>query len=88
MRYIVKLRNQCMPVVRAAETTGLYHLRAEVSKNEDSRLVRPDEDGTNQELKLIHCHLVAKIVILVNDAFSCHSATVELTSRPLHPIQR
>ena len=86
MRYIVKLGNQRVPVVGAAEPAGLYHLGAEVPEDKYSRLVWSDKDGTNQKLEFVHRYLVTEKV--VNNPLSPRIEVMQLTSRPLHPIQR
>lgn len=54
MRNIVELRDETVPVIWTGKTVRLCDLRAEVSKNENSRLVRSNQDRANQKLKLVH----------------------------------
>lgn len=58
VRDIIKLRNDVVPVIWSSKAVHIMDLRAKVTKDDDSRLVRPVEQRANQKFKVFHTFLV------------------------------
>lgn len=57
---VVEVRDETVPVVSTGETFRLRDLRAEVAEDEHRWRVRSDQDGADEQLKLLHRSVGAK----------------------------
>jgi hypothetical protein len=57
---IVELSNNSMQEFRASESILSLHLRRKVPKDNDSGLIRSDQDRSNKQLKVVQPCRVAK----------------------------
>jgi len=64
VRYIVKLRDNTVPVVRSSKTVLFVHLRREVTKDKHSGGVRAQKDRSHKQLKILECSMATRVWVI------------------------
>jgi hypothetical protein len=55
VRYIIKLRDDTVPVVWSSKTVLFVHLRREVTEDKHSGRVRAQKDRSHKQFKVLEC---------------------------------